>query len=126
MKRLMASKGLLALLLGSSGSGAMASYNYFEQYGYEPQLQRCVDLLRPAVTGSPGDQVRFEVEEIKLRGPWFRFEISTTVRDQTGRVRLNDYKVGCKANRWVAKTRLIRRPNQTAAAPLQLELLGRN
>ena len=90
---------------------ADANLNYAEEYSYRERLMQCVDKLRPIFQPLASDRVIYNVEEIELRGPWYRFEISTTIVAEDGTSVLDDYKVGCKANRWIDSTRLLSRRN---------------
>ena len=67
----------------------------------------------------------YEIEDIRLRGPWYRFEIKTTVVDSNGQTVVDGYRVGCKSNRWIESTQLLARRN-SQALPLQLQMLARN
>ncbi len=103
----------VALLgLATAAQGA-AEYNYFTQHGYEDEINRCIDLLRPALGAQAGDKVVYDIQEIQLRGPWYQFEISTTIIDPKGNISVDDYMVGCKANRWIDSVQLAERRNTT-------------
>ena len=110
--------GLLCLAaftgLGYS-SLAYAKYdykdNYHALYGYEDELENCVDILRPSLAGDNTDRVSYVVEEIHLHGPWYRFEIKATTYDSAGQRQLEGFRVACKSNRWIEKARLMKRPN---------------
>jgi len=71
--------------------------NYHALYGYEDELENCVDILRPSLAGENTDRVSYVVEEIYLHGPWYGF------------------RVACKSNRWIEKARLMERPNPNYA-----------
>jgi hypothetical protein len=101
----------VALMLLFANSIAGATDSYFEQYGYEDEINRCISLLRPSLGAASNDRVTYEIQEIDLRGPWYRFEISASVVDVTGQMKLDAFKVGCKANRWVETAQLMERPN---------------
>lgn len=90
---------------------ASATYDYFEQYGYDEELRRCFELLKPELDVRATDTVAWEVAEIDRQGPWYRFEILTTVTDFEGDTVVDGYRAGCMANRWISATRLIERDN---------------
>ena len=112
---------LLAVVLVMLSGVAQASDDYFEQYGYEEEMNRCIDLLRPSLRATASDRVIYDVQEIDLRGAWYRFEISATVVDAAGMSKIDNYRVGCQSNRWVEVARLLERPNKQQ---LQSELLA--
>jgi len=91
---------------------ASATYNYFEENGYEDELELCLQKIRPMINAGADDAVYYEVEEIDLRGPWYRFEISATKVDRTGQRSIDGYNVGCKSNRWVESVKLLERYNK--------------
>jgi hypothetical protein len=82
-------------------------YNYLEQYGYTEELQHCVDLLRPTLNTGSEERASFVVEDIVLRGPWYRFKISASVFSADGVTRVDSFKVSCKSNRWIESARLF-------------------
>ena len=99
-----------AVSLFTAGT-ASAENSYLEQYGYEEEMNRCIDLLRPALQLAELGKVTYDVQEIDLRGPWYQFEISVTVEDESGTKLLDGYKVGCKSNRWIESAQLKYRRN---------------
>ena len=118
--------GLAAALLAWFGQiNAAAAYDYLEMYGYEDELARCIDLIRPALQAREGEKVTYDVQKIDLRGPWYNFAIGMTLVDRQGNKQIDNYKVGCKANRWVASARLVERRN-TEPLPMRLGLLTAN
>ena len=88
-------------------------YNYFENNGYEDELQHCLDILRPnlGLTGSSNEKVSYEITEINFRSPWYRFEIVATVSDRAGQPSLEGFRVACKSNRRIESARLLERKN---------------
>ena len=89
--------------------------NYHALYGYEDELENCVDILRPSLAGVDTDRVTYVVEKIYLHGPWYRFEIEASTYDSTGQRQLHNFRVACKSNRWIEKARLMERPNPNYA-----------
>ncbi|MEJ2138335.1 MAG: hypothetical protein P8Y61_02600 [Gammaproteobacteria bacterium] len=103
---------IYAAILGVLVTGqAYAAYGYFTRDDYEDEVNRCIDLLRPALSAKDGDRVIYEIQEIELRGPWYQFEISATVVDAGGVTTVDGFRVGCKANRWVERAELAARDN---------------
>jgi len=89
-------------------------YKYFEHHGYDSELQHCVELLRPTLNAPADGKIQYLLQEVKLRGPWYRFEIQASVFDSDGAVSLDGFKVLCKSNRWIESARLIERRNKPA------------
>ena len=114
-----------AALLCCGAANANPAYDYFELYGYEDELARCVELIRPVLQAKDGEKVTYDVQEIDLRGPWYNFEISTTLVDTQGNKQVDAYKIGCRSNRWVESVKLVERRN-SQPLPLRLELLASN
>lgn len=105
---------------------AYAAYGYFTRQDYEDEVNRCIDLLRPALSAKDGDRVIYDIQEIELRGPWYQFEISATVIDAGGVTTVDGFRVGCKANRWVESAKLAERENDRQLnASLELLALDR-
>jgi len=48
--------------------------------------------------------------------PQKKLEISTSIVDTAGRIKLDGFKVGCKANRWVETAQLLERRNSQQLA----------
>ena len=95
---------------------ASAASSYLEQYGYEEEMNRCIDLLRPVMRISASQtagaaKIIYDVQDVDLRGPWYRFEISVSVEDEAGAKLLDGYKVGCRSNRWIESAQLKDRRN---------------
>jgi len=107
------------LTAGVAGAGDL---NYAEQ-AYRDELNRCVALLRPAMPVTGVRKITYEVQEIELRGPWYQFEISVSVEDESGATRIGGYRVGCKSNRWIDSSTLQARRN-VQSLPLTKELLA--
>ena len=118
--------GLVAALVVSTSASAYEPYEYFERHGYEDELQRCVESLRPVLDVSDGDQVSYIVDEIDLRGPWYRFEIAATLVNKDGDTELDNFRIGCKSNRWIAEVRLIERDNIQTLQVEGTEVLAKN
>jgi hypothetical protein len=85
--------------------------NYHALYGYEDELQVCVDLLRPSMGIEQVDRVTYQVEEIDLHGPWYKFEIVASTYLSSGQPVTDGFRVACKSNRWIEQARLIERSN---------------
>ena len=115
---------LLAIFAGTAAQ-ASPEFNYFEEYAYQDAMMRCVATLRPVLEVQDTDTVSYIIQEIDLKGPWYRFEISATVLDSEGNTQIDDFQVGCKANRWIDETRLLARRNAESLI-LKLDLLARN
>jgi hypothetical protein len=108
-----------------AGGVASAEPLFFDQNGYQDEMHRCIDLLRPALQSVETGKVIYDVQDIELRGPWYQFEISVTVEDAAGNKRLDGYKVGCQSNRWVEIARLEDRRNaQKLPVEVKIELLA--
>jgi hypothetical protein len=90
---------------------ASTQYDYFEFHGYDDELRRCFEFLKPMLDVRDTDTVAWEVAEIDRRGPWYRFEIFTIVVDAEGDTVIDGHRAGCMANRWIPATRLIERDN---------------
>ena len=108
-------KGIVASISLLTVSAANAEYNYFETHGYQDELKTCIDVLRSNLDLRDDDVVSYEVEKIDLRGPWYRFDIVTTVTDGAGQERLGEFEIGCKSNRWIVSARLIERVNNPSS-----------
>jgi hypothetical protein len=91
-------------------------YNYLETYGYDMELQHCVELLRPTLGATVNEKVKYAVEDIVLRGPWYRFEISASVFGADGSTRVDGFKVLCKSNRWIQSAHLFERKNDPSVS----------
>jgi lysyl-tRNA synthetase class II len=109
----------LATFTGLSlSSVAQAEYdyedNYHALYGYEDELQQCVELLRPSVETEQADRITYQVQEIDLHGPWYKFEIAATTYLADGQKIVDGFRVACKSNRWIEQARLIERRNSPA------------
>ena len=91
-------------------------YNYLETYGYDMELQHCVELLRPTLGATENEKVKYVVGDIALRGPWYRFEISASVFGADGSTRVDGFKVLCKSNRWIQSAQLIERKNDPSVS----------
>ena len=109
----------------TADTARQVSLKYFEQRGYQDELLLCADLLRPVLAAGQGDRVSYVVDEIELRGPWYRFEIAATVVSAAGETVLEDYRVGCKSNRWIESARLLARHN-AQELPVDLAQLAYN
>ena len=105
---------LASVLIASMARAEYRPYNYLEAYGYDMELQHCVELLRPTLGAAKDEQVKYVVEDITLRGPWYRFEISASVFGADGSTRVDGFKVLCKSNRWIQSAKLIERRNDPA------------
>lgn len=118
--------GALLVALGSAAVSAQAQYplSHDQRTAYENDLQQCIDLLRPALNMSIGDQVTYLITEVDSHGNWYRFEISATKVNQSGQVEIDGYNVGCKSNHRVAETRLLERDNEQQL-PLNGELFAK-
>ena len=113
MKALVCRGAIYTAILGVLVTGqAYAAYGYFTRDDYQDEVNRCIDLLRPALSAQDGDKVIYDIQEIELRGPWYQFEISASVVDADGTTRVDGFKVGCKANRWIEKAQLAERKNK--------------
>jgi len=105
-------KVVVATLLTTLTAGnALAEWDYHETHGYEDELARCVDLIRPVIGLENTDKVTYDVQEIDLHGPWYKFEISTTIVDDDGTTQIDSFNVGCKSNRRISATELLDRTN---------------
>jgi len=93
----------------------------FEQHAYAIELNRCIDMLRPAMQASRASKISYDVQEIQLSGPWYQFEISVSVDRENGAERIDSYKVGCKSNRWIDSSELQVRHN-AEQLPAAMEL----
>jgi hypothetical protein len=106
---------LASVLITSVAQAEYRPYNYLETYGYDMELQHCIELLRPTLGATENEKVKYSVEDIALRGPWYRFEISASVFGADGSTRVDGFKVLCKSNRWIQSAKLIERRNDPAA-----------
>jgi len=114
----------LAALAGLLAVGsAQAKDSFIERYQYQDEMNRCIDLLRPAVQADESGKVLYNVQEIDRRGQWYKFEIDITVTDASGAKTVDGYRVGCEANRWTEVAKLLERDNNESL-PLQRELLA--
>jgi hypothetical protein len=118
--------GALLVALGSASASAQAQYllSPDQRNAYENDLQQCIDMLRPALNMSTGDQVTYLITEVDSHGNWYRFEISATKVNQSGQVEIDGYNVGCKSNHRVAASRLMQRENEQQL-PLNGELFAK-
>jgi hypothetical protein len=96
---------------GVSAATIPATLSLSDNSEFSEELNRCVDLLRPQVQMIGAERTVYDVQDVKLTGPWYRFEISVSVENDTGDSLLNDYRVGCSANRWVDEAYLSGRRN---------------
>ncbi len=114
----------MAATVGALATGiANAEVSYFERNGYEEEMNRCIDLLQPAMQSINSGKIIYDVQQIDLRGPWYQFEISVSVEDEAGIKSLDSYKIGCKANRWIESAELNVRRN-TQQLPVTQEPLA--
>lgn len=74
---------------------------------YEDELERCIVAVRPQLELDNPSLVRHLVSDIERRGPWYVFDIETTVKDSNGIVSVDSLESTCKANRWNDQTRLF-------------------
>jgi hypothetical protein len=118
--------GTLLAALGSASASAQGQYplSSDQRISYEKDLQPCLDMLRPALNMSNGDQVTYLITEVDSHGNWYRFEISATKVNQSGKVEIDSYNVGCKSNHRVAAIRLLERENEQQL-PLNGELFAK-
>ena len=102
---------LAGVFIASTVQAEYRPYNYLETHGFDMELQHCVDLLRPTLGAVENEKVKYVVEDVALRGPWYRFEITATVIGVDGSTRIDGFKVLCKSNRWIQSAKLIERKN---------------
>jgi hypothetical protein len=105
---------LAGVFVATTAQADYRPYNYLETYGFDMELQHCVELLRPSLGAVENEKVKYVVEDITLRGPWYRFEITATVIGVDGSTRVDGFKVLCKSNRWIQSAKLIERRNDPA------------
>ena len=86
---------------------------------YEDELERCVVAVRPELNLTSSSLVRHLVSDVERRGPWYVFEIETTVKLDDGTVTVDSLESTCKANRWTEDTRLFVK-NAEAPAPTRV------
>jgi hypothetical protein len=120
---------LCGMLLAASGSVSASEQGQYplsssQRISYEKDLQPCLDILRPALNISTGDQVTYLITEVDSHGNWYRFEISATKINHSGQVEIDGYNVGCKSNHRVAAIRLLERENEQQL-PLNGELFAK-
>jgi len=106
---------LAGILVATTAQAEYRPYNYLETYGFDMELQHCVELLRPSLGAVENEKVKYVVEDVTLRGPWYRFEIAATVIGVDGSTRVDGFKVLCKSNRWIQSAKLIERKNDSLA-----------
>jgi len=102
---------LIAAVMALSSTGALAEYNYHESYGFEDEIKQCVEIIRPVLGINSTEKVVYDVQEIDLQGPWYRFEITAVIVDEAGIVQLDGFNFGCKSNRWIESASLLDRRN---------------
>lgn len=112
---LVAFAGVLAADFAGAADMEFEPYDYHELYGYEDEVESCVDILRPNIDAAFDERVEYIVEDIDLRGPWYKFELSAYVYAADGEKTLDGFNVACKSNRWITSARLIDRPNAESA-----------
>jgi hypothetical protein len=105
---------LASVFAADTASADYRPYKYLEHNGFDTELQHCIELLRPTLNAPAESKVEYLVEDVRLRGPWYRFELTASVVESNGTVSLDGFKVLCKSNRWVDSARLIERRNDTA------------
>jgi len=118
--------GTMLAALASASASAQGQYplSLDQRISYEKDLQPCLDLLRPALNVSTGDQVTYLITQVDTHGNWYRFEISATKVNQSGQVEIDGYNVGCKSNHRVDAIRLLERDNEQEL-PLNGELFAK-
>lgn len=108
-----------AIALFSMAGGVQAEDMSMSPQSYENELERCVVAVRPELNLNSSSLVRHLVSDIERRGPWYVFDIETTVKLDDGTVTVDSLESTCKANRWTEDTRLFVK-NVEAPAPTRV------
>jgi hypothetical protein len=116
LKALGIAVALASIFAATTAQADYRPYNYLETYGYDMELQHCVELLRPTLGAEQNEQVKYVVQDVALHGPWYRFEIKASVIGVDGDARIDGFKVLCKSNRWLESARLIERRNDPSVS----------
>ena len=108
-----------AVALFSMASTTQAEDVSMSPAAYENELERCVVAVRPELNLTSSSLVRHLVSDVERRGPWYVFDIETTVKLDDGTVTVDSLESTCKANRWTDDTRLFVK-NAEAPAPTRV------